>query len=59
MSAVTASDDGLALRLYIRPKASRDSIVGLHDDEVKAAITAPPVDGQVNSHLVKFLDKQF
>ena len=46
MSAVTPCDDGLVLRLYIQPKASRDSIVGLHGDEVKVAITAPPVDGQ-------------
>lgn len=59
MSAVTVHDDGLVLRLYIQPKASRDSIVGLHGDEVKVAITAPPVDGQANSHLVKFLGKQF
>lgn len=59
MSAVTPCDDGLVLRLYIQPKASRDSIVGLHGDEVKVAITAPPVDGQANSHLVKFLGKQF
>ena len=55
MSAVTPCDDGLVLRLYIQPKASRDSIVGLHGDELKVAITAPPVDGQANSHLVKFL----
>lgn len=59
MSAVTVNDDGLVLRLYIQPKASRDSIVGLHGDEVKVAITAPPVDGRANSHLVKFLGKQF
>lgn len=59
MSAVTPCDDGLVLRLYIQPKASRDSIVGLHGDELKVAITAPPVDGQANSHLVKFLGKQF
>ena len=59
MNAVTVNDDGLVLRLYIQPKASRDSIVGLHGDEVKVAITAPPVDGQANSHLVKFLGKQF
>ncbi|HBL5986707.1 TPA: YggU family protein, partial [Escherichia coli] len=25
MSAVTVNDDGLVLRLYIQPKASRDS----------------------------------
>ena len=59
MSAVTPCDDGLVLRLYIQPKASRDSIVGLHGDEVKVAITAPPVDGQANSHLIKYLAKQF
>ncbi|XTZ39088.1 DUF167 family protein YggU [Salmonella enterica] len=59
MSAVERCDDGLILRLYIQPKASRDSIIGLHGDEVKVAITAPPVDGQANAHLVKYLAKQF
>ena len=59
MSAVTVNDDGLVLRLYIQPKASRDGIVGLHGDELKVAITAPPVDGQANAHLVKYLAKQF
>ncbi len=46
MSAVSPCADGLVLRLYIQPKASRDSIVGLHGDELKVAITAPPVDGR-------------
>ncbi|HFZ8995598.1 TPA: DUF167 family protein YggU [Citrobacter freundii] len=59
MSAVVTCSDGLVLRLYIQPKASRDSIVGLHGDELKVAITAPPVDGQANAHLVKYLAKQF
>ncbi|QNQ21862.1 YggU family protein [Kosakonia sp. SMBL-WEM22] len=59
MSAVESSQDGLVLRLYIQPKASRDAIIGLHGDKVKVAITAPPVDGQANAHLVKFLAKQF
>lgn len=59
MSAVTSCDDGLVLRLYIQPKASRDSIIGLHGDELKVAITAPPIDGQANAHLVKYLAKQF
>ncbi|MBW9398530.1 YggU family protein [Leclercia sp. EC_58] len=59
MSAVSTCADGLVLRLYIQPKASRDTIIGLHGDEVKVAITAPPVDGQANTHLVKYLAKQF
>ena len=59
MSAVSTCADGLVLRLYIQPKASRDGIVGEHGDELKVAITAPPVDGQANAHLVKYLAKQF
>lgn len=59
MSAVSETTDGLVLRLYIQPKASRDALVGVHGDELKVAITAPPVDGQANAHLVKFLAKQF
>ncbi|MFY3762611.1 DUF167 domain-containing protein [Escherichia coli] len=59
MSAVTPVLDGLAIRLYIQPKASHDQIIGLHGDELKVAITAPPVDGQANAHLIKFIAKQF
>lgn len=59
MAAILSHDNALVLRLYIQPKASRDQIIGLHDDEIKIAITAPPVDGQANSHLIKFLSKQF
>ncbi|WP_140919844.1 DUF167 family protein YggU [Limnobaculum xujianqingii] len=59
MSAVEQQSDAIILRLYIQPKASRDQIVGLHGEELKVAITAPPVDGQANAHLVKFLAKQF
>lgn len=59
MQAIWFEDTDLLLRLYIQPKASRDNIVGIHGDELKIAITAPPVDGKANSHLTKFLSKQF
>jgi len=59
VSAVSVEQDGLVIRLYIQPKASRDQIIGLHGDEIKVAITAPPVDGQANAHLLKFIAKQF
>ncbi|WP_159565940.1 DUF167 family protein YggU [Budvicia diplopodorum] len=59
MSAVEQLPDAMVLRLYIQPKASRDQIVGLHGEELKVAITAPPVDGQANAHLIKFLAKRF
>ena len=49
----------LELRLYIQPKASRDQWMGLHGDEIKIAITAPPIDGKANAHLKKHLAKEF
>lgn len=57
--AVWRDEDDILLRLYIQPKASRDKIVGLHGEELKIAITAPPVDGKANAHLTKYLSKQF
>ncbi|MDR9828323.1 DUF167 family protein YggU [Vibrio sp. FNV 38] len=57
-SAAWLEGNDLVLRLYIQPKASRDNIVGLHGDELKIAITAPPVDGKANTHLSKYLAKQ-
>lgn len=50
---------GIRLRIFLQPKASRDQIVGWHDGEVKIAITAPPIDGQANAHLLKYLSKLF
>jgi len=58
-SAAWFDGEDLLLRLYIQPKASRDKIVGQHGEELKIAITAPPVDGKANAHLSKYLAKQF
>lgn len=51
--------DNLFLQVRIQPKASRDELVGVHDECLKVRITAPPVDGRANAHLVGFLAKQF
>lgn len=58
-SYVKQEAEDLLLRLVLQPKASRDAFVGLLGDELKIAITAPPIDGQANKHLIKFLSKQF
>lgn len=58
-AAVQACPEGLRLRILLQPKASRDAIVGLHEDELKICITAPPVDGAANAHLLKYLSKLF
>lgn len=61
LQAVEKLEDpqGLRLRIFLQPKAGRDQIVGLHDNELKIAITAPPVNGAANAHLLKYLSKLF
>lgn len=59
MKAVEHTTQGLRLRIILQPKASKDQLVGLHDNELKITITAPPIDGQANAHLLKFLSKTF
>jgi uncharacterized protein (TIGR00251 family) len=50
----------LTLHLRIQPKASRDAFIGPYgENEYKITITAPPVDGKANRHLLKFLAKAF
>ncbi|SES66899.1 DUF167 family protein [Thorsellia anophelis] len=49
----------IMLCLYIQPKSSRDQWVGWYGEEYKLAITAPPVDGKANDHIIKLLSKTF
>ncbi|MEJ2403896.1 MAG: DUF167 family protein [Candidatus Thiodiazotropha sp.] len=60
MSWFSWNDDELTLRLRIQPKAARDRFVGPYgEDQYKVTLTAPPVDGQANKHLIKFLSNSF
>ena len=65
-------NNDLIIWLVIQPRASKDEVVGSHGESaqeehdcadstsgprLKIRITAPPVDGKANSHLIKFLSK--
>lgn len=52
-------EKALLLSCKLQPKASKDEFVEVSEGRVKIRITAPPVDGKANKHLVKFLAKQF
>lgn len=52
-------NDELVLHVYVQPRASRDEVVGPHGNYLKVRITAPPVEGKANTHLLKFLAKVF
>ena len=49
----------LLLRIKVQPKASKDAFCDVMGNCLKVRITAPPVNGKANQHLIKFLAKQF
>lgn len=53
--------DGADLLLHIKviPKASSDELAGVQEGHMRVRITAPPVDGKANVHLVRWLAKLF
>jgi len=59
MSAVRWQGTSLTLDLQIQPGAARDELVGLHGERFKIRISAPPVDGRANRHLIDYLAEIF
>lgn len=51
--------DDLYLVCHLQPKAKKDEFCGLYGASLKIRITAPPVDGKANAHLMKFIAKHF
>ncbi len=49
--------NGLALKVKVIPRASRNEVVGLRGDCLCIRICAAPSDGQANSELLRFLGK--
>ena len=50
-------DAGVELFLYIQPRASRNRVAGIQGEELKVALTAPPVDGAANKACRMFIAK--
>lgn len=51
--------DKLILRIKVQPRASKDEIAEILGDSLKIRITAPPIDGKANQHLLTYLAKLF
>lgn len=48
------------MHVRVQPRASRDEIIGPHgEDALKIRITAPPVEGKANTHLIRFIARAF
>ena len=52
-------DADLILHIKVQPRASKDELAEILGDSLKVRITAAPVDGAANAHLIAFLAKLF
>ena len=48
-------NSGVQFPVYILPRSSQNKISGLRGTALKIKLTAPPVDGEANKALVKFI----
>ena len=52
-------DDDVFINVRVQPRAANDALAEYNDEFIKIRITAAPVDGKANKHLIAFLAKTF
>lgn len=57
MITVSLRREGSCIPVVVQPRAGKDQIVGEMDGALKVRLTAPPVEGAANKHLIRFLAK--
>jgi uncharacterized protein len=55
----TFKDTSITFTIRVQPRASQSKIVGEIEGSLKVKVAAPPVDGEANEELIKFLAKYF
>jgi uncharacterized protein (TIGR00251 family) len=54
-ACITAHPAGARLKVRVKPRASRTAIQDVVDEAIVVALAAPPVDGEANAALIRFL----
>ncbi len=46
------------IQVRLRPRGSRDELIGMRDGVLQVKVTAPPLDGKANRALCKMIAKR-
>ena len=57
MAVIEAADSGVLLRVRVQPRARTERLEGVHGEQLRLRLTAPPVDGAANTACIAFLAK--
>ncbi|MBI3812919.1 MAG: YggU family protein [Nitrospinae bacterium] len=49
--------EGVIFSVRVQPRSSKNEVCGLYRDAIKIKLTSPPVEGEANEGLIKFLAK--
>lgn len=59
MIKLTTRENSIIFAVRVQPRASRSEILGELDGALKIRLAAPPVDGEANEELIRYLAKFF
>lgn len=59
MVKLSVANDSITFATRVQPRASRSEVAGELDGALKVRLAAPPVDGEANEELIRFLAKLF
>jgi uncharacterized protein (TIGR00251 family) len=57
MDAILATASGVLIRVRVQPRASVERLEGVHGDQLRLRVTAPPVAGAANTACIAMLAK--
>jgi hypothetical protein len=53
--ALRTSGDGIEIRIWVQPSASKTEFAGLHGGRLKLRVQAKPIENAANEAVVKFI----
>lgn len=59
MSWITPTGQGVRIQVKVQPRSTKNEVVGIYGEHLKVKLTAPPVGGEANRMLKKFLGEVF